>query len=124
MQPPPAAPPLPTDNPEVVARLQQLDKAITEARTKSGFLANMSHELRTPMNGVITTSELLLDSPLDQEQEALVRTIQSSGANLLQLINDILDLSKADAGQIVLESQSFVLRTPLQQLVDLLAALA
>ena len=121
---PPAAPPLPTDNPEVVARLQQLDKAITEARTKSGFLANMSHELRTPMNGVITTSELLLDSPLDQEQEALVRTIQSSGANLLQLINDILDLSKADAGQIVLESQSFVLRTPLQQLVDLLAAQA
>ncbi|MBL1208928.1 response regulator [Geminocystis sp. GBBB08] len=83
------------------------EKAEEATKIKSAFLANMSHEIRTPMNGILGMADLLSDHKLDEESLDFVQTIKNSGEILLGLINQILDLSKLEAGQIELDFEIF-----------------
>ncbi len=87
-------------------------------RAKSEFLANMSHEIRTPMNGVLGMTELLGFTELTPRQQEYLDCIRSSGKSLLALINDVLDLSKVEAGKVELEYLDFSLRYAIQDVVN------
>jgi PAS domain S-box-containing protein len=99
-----------TANAEAEARLRLAsEKAEAANRAKSEFLANMSHELRTPLNGVMAMAELLDDGSLPERQAGMLRTIQDSGALLLSIVNDLLDLAKVESGKLTLEERPVLL---------------
>ncbi len=112
---------------EEVEERRKTDVALKEAKkiaedaalAKSEFLANMSHEIRTPMNGVIAAAELAMGEPLSPKVENYLKIIMSSANSLLSLINDILDLSKIEAGKMSIESRPFMLDEIVDRVVDL-----
>jgi PAS domain S-box-containing protein len=91
------------------------------SRAKSQFVANMSHEIRTPMNGVFGMADLLMRTELTARQQRLVHTINQSASSLLTIINDILDVSRMEAGKFTLDQIPFDLRASIEDIVDLLA---
>lgn len=96
------------------------DQAMVASRMKSEFLATMSHEIRTPMNGIIGLNDLLLRTGLDDRQRRLADALHSAGLTLRGLINDVLDLSKIEAGKLELEVADFSIARLCQQAQDIL----
>lgn len=94
------------------------------AQEKSQFIANISHELRTPMNGILGMAYLLGDTELNPEQREYIDTINHSAQNLLLLLNDVLDMSKIEAGELVIDTTAFSIGTSFIQTIKLLKPLA
>lgn len=105
------------------------EKALIEAKTnaentnryKDTFLMNISHEIRTPMNAIVGLSEVLKDTSLSSDQEEYVNTIRQSGSDLLGIINEILDLSKMEAGRVEIRPASFQLRECVESAAEMIA---
>ncbi len=107
-----------TQHKQVEAALREA-KAAAEAasRAKSEFLANMSHEIRTPMNGIMGLVDLTLETPLNETQRRYLSLVKSSSTSLLNILNDILDLSRIEAGRLTVEHLGFDLRTLLDEVL-------
>jgi len=110
-------------------RLQELNQELTSARdraeeasrSKSTFLANMSHEIRTPMNAILGLTELLRRDSLEPDQQVRLTKVKDAASHLLAIINDILDISKIEAGKFALEQSDFELELLLQDVCALVA---
>jgi signal transduction histidine kinase/ActR/RegA family two-component response regulator len=103
------------------AELQATNEELVQTQKfRDQFLANMSHEIRTPMNAIVGLTNLLLKSPLNELQDKYLKVIKKSGANLLVIINDILDLAKIEAGKMELEKVPFPLHTAVHNIHTIL----
>ena len=113
-----------TDISELKRKEQELIQSEARARqaaeSKATFLANMSHEIRTPMNGIMGIGQILMNTDLDDEQRRLVGTMDRSTGALLQVINDVLDFSKLEAGKLEIEAVPFSIRTMVDDIAELL----
>jgi signal transduction histidine kinase/ActR/RegA family two-component response regulator len=110
------------------AQAFELEQARRQAESanvaKSQFLATISHEFRTPLNGILGTTELLLDSSLTPSQRRFAKTAHLSATALLALVDDVIDLSRIEAGKFTLRNASFDLRALIDEAMDLMAAIA